>query len=165
MISNHLTDEEATAYHEAGHAVVGALRDRWPIFITIVAEGGVAGKTEFPDDWPPEYQRYLGDSPAKRICIETRVLIAVAGTIAHDLLVPNRDHDSGDDCDSRRALGFIECCACWAEDNRDGYLRQIQTRARDVLETNWPWVEAVASALIERKTLLKAEVMELRPSG
>jgi hypothetical protein len=29
---------------------------------------------------------------------------------------------------------------------------------------NWTWVEAVARALIERKTISTAEVMELRPS-
>jgi hypothetical protein len=43
-----MTDEEATAYHEAGHAVVGALRNRPPDWVTIIADGGAAGKTEFP---------------------------------------------------------------------------------------------------------------------
>jgi hypothetical protein len=60
-------DEEGTAYHEASHAVVGAARGRAPIFATIIPDGaGAVGKTEFPEDWRPEYKMHFGDSPEKR---------------------------------------------------------------------------------------------------
>jgi hypothetical protein len=164
MIPSHSTDEEATAYHEAGHAVVGAVRGRASIFVTIVPDGGAAGKNEFSKDGPPEFKSHLGDSPEKRAYIETRILTKVAGTAAHDLRFPERAHDAGDEYDERCARAIIEDNAGWADRDRDSYFQQLQETARCLLQTNWPWVEAVARALIERKTISAAEVMELRPS-
>ena len=161
MIPSHAADEEGTAYHEAGHAIVGALRCRPPCWVTIIAADGASGKTEFPDDWLPEYKRVQNHSPEKRSYIETRILIVVAGTIAHDLRFPKRVHDKGDECDDRRACAIIAESAGWAG---DGYLAQLQETARGLLQTNWPWVEAVARALIDRKIIRTQEVMELRPS-
>ena len=159
MIPSHSTDEQATAYHVAGHAVVGAVRDRAPIFVTIIPDGGAAGKNEFPKDCRPEFKNHLGHSPEKGAYIETRILTAVAGTVAHDLRFPERAHDAGDAYDER-----CEDNAGWANNDRESYFRQLQEAARGLLQTNWPWVEAVARALIERKTIWTAEVMELRPS-
>ena len=51
-------DEEATAYHEAGHAVVGAIRGRAPLFVTIIRSGRFAGRTEFPQDWQQKFMTY-----------------------------------------------------------------------------------------------------------
>jgi hypothetical protein len=164
MTPSPSTDEEATAYHEAGHAVVGAVRGRAPIFVTIIPDGGAAGKNEFPEDWRPEFKGHLGGSPEKRTYIETRILIEVAGTVAHDLRFPERGRDAGDAYDEQCAREIIEDNAGWADSDRDNYFRQLQESARDLLQTDWPWVEAVARALIERKTISTAEVMELRPT-
>ena len=164
MIPSHSADEEATAYHEAGHAVVGAVRGRAPIFVTIMPDGGASGKNEFPEDWLPEFQSHLSDSREKRAYIETRILTEVAGTVAHDLRFPGRARDAGDAYDERCVRAVIEENAGWADNDRDSYFQQLKETARGLLQTNWPWVEAVARALIERKTILTAEVMELRPS-
>ena len=163
MIPNYSAEEEATAFHEAGHAIVGAVRDRPPLWVTVIAADGASGKTEFPEDWLDEYKRVQNYSPEKRCYIETRILTVVAGTIAHDLHCPDRAHDAGDECDDRRACAFIAESAGWASDDRNGYFLRLQERARGLLQTNWPWVEAVARALIEHKTLQREEVMELRP--
>src|SRR5271166_1601616 len=162
MVSSHSIDEEATAYHEAGHAVVGAVRGRAPIFVTIIPAGGAAGKNEFPKDWRPEFNNHLGDSPEKRAYIETRILTEVAGTVAHDLRFPERAQDAGDAYDERCARALIEDNIGWADNDRDSYFQQLQETARGVLQTNWPWVEAVVRALIECKTISTAEVIELR---
>jgi hypothetical protein len=154
---------EATAYYEAGHAVVGAIRDRPPITVSVVPDGDVAGRNDFPEDWLPEFRGHFGGSPAKRAYIETRILTGVAGTIAHDLRFPGRVHDAGDVNDNGGARAILEDNAGWADDDRDGYFRQLCANARDLLQTNWPWVEAVAVALIVRKTISGAEVMQLRP--
>jgi ATP-dependent Zn protease len=163
MMPSHTADEEATAYHEAGHAIVGAVRGRAPISVTIIRVGGASGKNEFPEDWH-EYKGHLGDSPEKRCYIETRILTGVAGTIAHDLRFPERAHDAGDSYDEGCARAVMEDNAGWADSDRDSYFLQLQETARRLLQTNWPWVEAVACALIERKTIRTQEVMELRPS-
>lgn len=164
MVDCHLSDEEeATAYHEAGHAIVGAIRDRWPTLVTIVVHGRVAGKALFPEDWRPEFKGHFGNSSEKHFYIETRILIALAGTIAHDLRFPGRDHDAGDAYDERNARAVMEDNAGWADGCRDSYFEQLRDTARALLQTNWSWVEAVARALIESKTISGATVLRLRP--
>lgn len=164
MILDNSDDEEGTAYHEAGHAVVGAIRGRPPLYVTIIAADGASGKTEFPEDWLDEYKGHFGDSPRKHVYIETRILTGVAGTIAHDLHCPERAHDAGDKFDEQNAIELIESYAGWADSDRDSYFQQLRERARSLLQANWPWVKAVARALIEHKTLQREEVMGLRPN-
>jgi ATP-dependent Zn protease len=45
----------------------------------------------------------------------------------------------------------------------DIYLANARAQASALLNEHWPWVEAVAKALIERKTLTGDEVLALRP--
>jgi ATP-dependent Zn protease len=88
---------EETAYHEAGHAVMGCVLQRYPVSVSITADGkGLVGKTEFEQDAPPGGFRYFDCSEKKKRYIRTRVLIEVAGTIAHDMKYPGRAHDEGD---------------------------------------------------------------------
>jgi Peptidase family M41 len=165
MTAEDSIDEEGTAYHEAGHAVVGAVRGRAPIFATIIPDGaGAVGKTEFPKDWLPEYKTHFGDSPEKRTYIETRILTSVAGTIAHDLRFPGRAYDAADANDDRISRELIEDNAGWADNYRDTYLKRLQGIARGLLQANWPWVEGVARALFDRKTISTDDIIELRSS-
>jgi hypothetical protein len=158
-------DEEGTAYHEAGHAVVAAVRGRAPIFVTIIPDvAGAVGKTQFPNDLRPEYKTHFGNSLEKRTYIETRILTSVAGTIAHDLRLPGRAHDAADANDDRISRELIEDNAGWADNDRDSYLDRLQGIARDILQANWPWVEAVAHALIERKTISTVDIVDLHQS-
>jgi hypothetical protein len=165
MIAEEGIDEEGTAYHEAGHAIVGAARGRPPISATIIPDGaGAVGKTEFPKDWLPEYKNHFGDSPEKRTYIETRILTSVAGTIAHDFRFPDRVHDAADANDDRISCEIVEDNAGWADDYREHYLERLRGIARDLLQANWPWVEAVAHALLARKTIYKDDILDLRQS-
>lgn len=158
-----MADEEATAYHEAGDAVVGAVCGSLPNSVTIIPDESSAGKNEFSDDCPPQFKNYLSVSPEKRAYVETCILIGIGGTVANDLHFPSRAHDAADAYDERYARMIIDQNASWAANDRDSYFQQLQDTARSQLETNWPWVELVASELIERKTIWGAEVMKLRP--
>lgn len=164
MNSIHSTQAAATAYHEAGHAVVGALRGLAPISVTIAPDKYALGKTKFPD-WLPEFKNHYGDSPEKRCYIETRILIAIAGTTAHAIQFPEHPRDVGDIYDERRARDIIEENAGWADDCRDQYFEQLQELCQKLLQQNWPWVHAVAFALLERTTISNAEVMEMLPKA
>jgi hypothetical protein len=164
MFPSRSAEDEATAYHEAGHAVMAALRDLPPLSGSIVPAGNrVAGRTEFPDV-PPAFKNYLGTSAEKRAYIETRVLIEVAATIAHDMHTPGRVHDAGDAYDLQRARAFIEQNASWAENDREAYLQSLCNLARPMIATNWAWVQAVALALIEQRELTGVDVMRCRPA-
>jgi hypothetical protein len=165
IAGDSIIDEESTAYHEAGHAVVGAVRGRAPIFATIIPDGaGAVGKTEFPNDLRPEYKTHFGNSPEKRAYIDTRILTSVAGTIAQDLRFPGRAHDAADANDDRISRELIEDNAGWADNDRDSYLERLEEIARGLLQANWLWVEAVAHSLMERKTISTADIVDLRPS-
>jgi hypothetical protein len=165
MADPKLIDDGATAFHEAGHAVVGALRGRPPISATILPDGdGAAGTTVFPEDFTEEFRRYLNVSPEKQKYVDTRILTEVAATIAHDLHEPDRTHDQGDECDDRRARDFVSRGAGWvAIDGREAYLQRQKDVALDLLCSNWAWVEAVANALLQKRTISGEEVLALRP--
>ena len=120
MIPGYSTDEEATAYHEAGHAVMGAIRDQASpssLPSSPTAEP-LSAKINFPKTVGPEFKSHLGDSPEKRTYIETRILIGLAGTIAHDVRFPARVHDIGDAHDEGCARAIIEENAGWADNCR-----------------------------------------------
>jgi hypothetical protein len=103
-------ERKATAYHEAGHVVVGIIFGRDPLSSTILPDGnGRLGKTEFdetpdfakrgPNSWPDQQYRHY---------VQGRVVGQVAGTIAHDLNEPRRAHDAGDTNDENEARQLIE---------------------------------------------------------
>jgi hypothetical protein len=67
----------ATAYHEAGHAVMGCILGRFPESATIIPNGnGTVGETRFETDvHVPEFVlHYFDRSPAKQHFAEQRVL-------------------------------------------------------------------------------------------
>jgi hypothetical protein len=164
MIQGRSAEDEATAYHEAGHAVMGALRDLLPFSVSIVpARNGIVGRTDFPDA-PPAFKNYLGTSPEKQAYIENLVMIEVAAAIAHDILNPSRVHDAGDAHDLQRARTIIEQNASWAENDRETYLQSLRNFARPMIAANWAWVQAVALALLEQRELTGADVMKCRPA-
>src|SRR5258706_2958076 len=114
--------KEETAYHEAGHAVMGCVLQRYPLSVSIVADGkGVVGKTVFERDAPPGGFRYFDDSDEKKRYIRTLVLIEAAGTIAHVIKYPGRAHDQGDANDQHWAQQLVTE-GVRVEDDREGYL-------------------------------------------
>lgn len=164
MLLNQSTEEWATAYHESGHAVMGVLRDLPPCSISIAPTiNGEVGRTEFPPV-PRKFRNYLDSSFEKRDYIETRILIAIAGTIAHDIYTPGRIHDSGDSHDLQRAKAFIEQNASWAVNDRDGYLQCLRDLSRQMIAENWAYVQAIAFALVKQRELTREHVMGYRPA-
>jgi ATP-dependent Zn protease len=158
-------DLTGTAYHEAGHAVMGCLVGRVLTFATIVPDGtGAVGRTQYADDVPACARRYFDRSEEKKRYTEARVLSEIAAMIAQDLKEPGRPHDMADAEDARQARELVIELVSW-EDDRDAYLPRAQKRATAILKEHWRWVEAVAQALLQRKTLTDAEIVALRPSG
>jgi hypothetical protein len=154
-------ERRATAYHEAGHAVIGAIHGRQPTSIDIVHDAqGNAGHTLFADDLPPEFKRYFNQSPEKRRYLEMRVLITLAGTAAHDILFPGREHDEGDRRDECQAAKMIEESASWHQDHT-AYLEAMKIKVRKQLKDRWPNVARVAEALLRQNYLSGAELAAL----
>ena len=155
-----LSEEEATAYHEAGHAVMGCLLDRRPLRVDILPDScGNVGHTKFPDDFH-EYEERNSDDQKKIAYVETRVLIEVAGTIAHDFKCPTRNLDSGDKHDEYIARELIECIQVT---NREELFKSLRRRAKELIFEHWAWVDGIARTLVEKKELDGSQLPELRP--
>jgi ATP-dependent Zn protease len=155
VMSDQTNLEEETAYHEAGHAVMGCLLQRFPLWVSIIPDGkGGVGRTEFD----PDGRRYshFDQSDAKKAYIRARVLIEVAGTLAHDIKFPGRVHDEGDAHDEHWARDLV-IEVSW-EDDRDAYLARAKQEAKTLLQENWNLVEKVAAALLAGKRLDRADL-------
>src|SRR3954452_13632012 len=89
----------ATAYHEAGHVVMGITLGFDPLSASILPDGvGIIGLTSFPTELPEFAGPSSNPSLKKRDYVEKRVMLKLAGTVAHDDKFPKRRHD---DCDRR----------------------------------------------------------------
>lgn len=154
-------ERRATAYHEAGHAVMGFIFDRVPTSVDIIHDkDGNTGHTYFGDDAPNSFKRYLDTSPEKQRYLEMRVLVALAGTAAHDLMCPGREHDCGDLRDEKRAKALIGESMSW-DDDHDAALSRLKITARKNIAGNWSKVEALASMLMRRCKISASEIRSL----
>jgi hypothetical protein len=164
-VSDAITSEVETdtAYHEAGHAVCGCLIGRFPLSVTIVRAGHAAGRTEFEPGIPNYARGHFNESPERKAYARQRVLETLAGTIAHDLFMPGRTHDSGDEHDFHFARELMIDLVNWKD--HDAYLAEAKIECRALLGANWKWVAAVAEALLQRKTLSPEDVLALKPGS
>lgn len=155
-----MTKDEETAVHEAGHVVAGYLLQRYPLWVSIIPDGrGGVGRTEFEEDAPKGGYRYFDDGDRKKQYIHTRVIIEVAGTVAHDIKCPGRTHDQGDAHDDRWAKELVAESVSW--EDKDDYLTRAKQDARALLRRNWSIVEKVAAALVERQKMERAELLKI----
>lgn len=152
-----------TAYHEAGHAVIGMLTGRVPRSATIEPDGtGMMGMVEFDsNDGPLEARSHLSDTPAKRAYARSRVLGELAGSAAHDLLEPGRTRDAADQHDDHWSRELIKEMVNW--EDHDRYFENAQQEVKSLLQSNWPAVEAMAQALLKYKTITRAQILGVIP--
>jgi len=145
----------ATAYHEAGHAVMGCVLGRYPQSVDIFRDThGNVGHTRFDSYYPACMKRWFDESEEKRRYLRVRELIDFAGTVAHDLKSGDRPQDAGDQQDYQSAKRIVEELMSWDNDY-DGYLAQLKIETRKYLVTHWASVEAVATALLSRSFPLR----------
>jgi hypothetical protein len=176
-IGAKLFSKKITAYHEAGHAVVSSiLRPELPISqVSIIAKDDYEGVTRF-DTSSPYDDRLTRDNFLEIICIY------LAGREAQNEQFGYGEIDTGASSDLQEAtrmawnaiaeygldaeFGPISLTTLskasgqtggWLFDRAHQRLQQVMKeaseRARDILRSNWPQVEAVAAALIKKKQL------------
>lgn len=152
----------ATAYHEAGHVVMGCITRRIPVSVTIVADGRVQGMVRFDDIVPESAKRQFDRSPEHERYISDRVMGELAGSIGHDLGCPGRERDEGDEHDDANALRLLYESLAWVE-NKEAYVAQKRQAARELLAERQDILRAVAEALLKHKTLTRDQILELVP--
>ena len=152
---------EATAYHEAGHAVVAVEMGRPIRRVTIVADRrrkmlGRCEQAHWPRWFPPESWR----DARTRNFIEGQVLIDFAGGIAEARFKGSKRRlgAHGDRSHALTLLGWLsasqkECAA---------YAAWLYARAENLLAQGYVWrmVEAVAAELLRKGTLSGGQLRE-----
>jgi hypothetical protein len=135
---------------------MGILLKMPPRSASILPDGrGGAGKTEFSEEIPDGICiRTSLPTLEDRRYVEERVMLRLAGTIAHDRKFTHRHHDEGDRRDYADAREFLEESRMITSDEHcTAYVKMLGVQARDQLAPWWPCVEAVAVALMERDRL------------
>lgn len=184
-------EKELTAYHEAGHAVVGhVLPDSDSVHkVTIIPRGGTGGVTWFI---PPEDKSYhsiiefkdvlarmLGGRIAEEVIYgQDRVTTGAgndlqkAAELARDMVVNQgmgkklRDqvfHVEGGMMLDRLVSErqYSDDTAKIIDDEVEGLITEAATRAREVIRANRKQLDALKDALLEKETVEAEEVMSI----
>ncbi len=167
---------EETAYHEAGHTVVAELLERGSVSLVSVYPHGkdIGGITSFyQDDNYFHYKRYM----------ENRVMALLAGKAATEIVYG--EVDVGANSDLHRAFDIVgrfvdNYCSTsfdrWESrgsaastlERKDmqvfSEMERYYAEARRMLVQNRAFLDKVAAALVDRKTLLGKDIQAIRES-
>lgn len=148
---------ERAACHEAGHAIAAILQRRRFKHATIVEQEGATGHVRFFRDENMDPAVVEDD---KRIYakLEREIIISFGGHAAEEVLTGKRYRKA-----FRSDFESIAAMVLQVHDDvelRDAYFKYLYLKTRELLgrPLNWMSVEAVAKALLERKTLKANEV-------
>jgi hypothetical protein len=136
----------ATAWHEAGHAVIAYRFGVEVAGVTIVA-----------------YRDYAGRCLRLRTDPERAIQIALAGSLAEMRISPTSSYDRGD---YDTASGLARDLA--GSDGARELLKHMEQRTRSLVECCWLAIERVALALLDSDLLTGQQVkniIEDRPIG
>jgi Peptidase family M41 len=151
----------ATAYHEAGHAVA-AWELRLPTGITTIIPNDEQGSLGHCVVKAPKWLQPDIDVDARTShWIERKVIVSYAGRAAEKLLI-GRNNNIGASIDNRSAMNL----ASYVEFDPDilgVYLRLQHLRAQALVTrpTTRRFIEDVARALVEKRTLRPSEVQAI----
>ncbi len=159
---------EIAAYHEAGHAVMAVLtrtplRDTTILSSRLGASSGATrlvetsnGRTKFAA------KMKLGTRGHRRML--RRACCDIAGEIAQRRFAPGSwrtMHSRSDLANISRLLDSLGL----SEERLNTLAKAIVARAYSLIQANWSCVAAVASELLERKTLTGAQVRRIVASN
>lgn len=147
--------QEATAYHEAGHAVVkwilGLPIDDVSIVRDEESHGHTTGQPAVSD-----LQLDSDNSDEARIRAEKDAMDSLAGMIAQRRFRPRscRNYHASRDwkCAEDLLSGFVQ-----SDRELNALLKLLEIRNQDLFDLHWKLVEKVAAALIEHKQLSKVQ--------
>jgi ATP-dependent Zn protease len=153
---------EATAYHEAGHAVATIELGRAVRRLTILPDaeqssrGHCQGTTE--GEW--FHPAYNSDGRT-RARVEQRLMITLAGAIAERHFTGHRNN-VGASADDAKAVGLARSF-CGSTREADAYLGWLAVRTELLIThpLHWPTVKALATALLTEKMLSGKRVREI----
>lgn len=184
-------DKDVTAYHEAGHALVGhVLPDSDPVHkVTIIPRGGTGGVTWFI---PPEDRMYVS-------LVQYKDMLArgMGGRIAEELILGKEHITTGAGSDLQSAAGlardmimnqgmgaklrdqvfktdegmmidrmvhdrdYSDDTAKVIDQEVEALITEAADRAREVIKSNMKYLQALKDLLLEKETVDEFEVAEV----
>ena len=159
---------EATAYHEAGHAVADLMLGNGLRRVTVVPDDDAgsagtcsAGEFSRKSDHSPE----LDTGTRNRLRMERRVIAVLAGEEAQRQFSPRSVRGRHGDEDRRAAVNLISYFTS-SDEELSAYLNLLQIQARQSVRGRswWPVIVAVAEQLLIKKTLVRREAQRIRDS-
>jgi hypothetical protein len=149
----------ATAYHEAGHAVIATLLGVPVRIATIEPRWGYDGLVRHDPVLSARNAELIADGRS-RLRAERLILIALAGSEAQRRYRPSSVRRHHGQRDAEKALD-LAMRVCGSERSVQAYLDWLSVVAADTVALRWPAIERVAQALYERGSLAKDEVLRL----
>lgn len=150
----------ATAFHEAGHAVMAM---RFPAVrfssVTIIAESNCLGycKTRVPK-WIT--RREPARRPERQWLLQCHAMVHLAGPSAHERyegsLSPTGVSAYVNDYEKAMVMALL---LCDEEDEAEKWLEWLTLRTEKWAASHWREIEAVAGALLVKPTLRRDEVI------
>ena len=156
MIQRRKSQIEATAYHEAGHAVIAYLLGYKPQSATIVPTVDATGHVIHANPLHG-FQLDIDGSDEVRRRVESAITICFAGPIAQKRYSPRswrRVHGQWD-YDTIAELGLR---VCGSDEQATAFIRWREIVTLDLIKANWPRIQQVARQLLEREHLSHADL-------
>ena len=145
----------AIAYHESGHAVACVILGVRVKKATIIpVDANILGRVTHASIYGGARPDIEFSDPV-RLRVERDILIAFAGDAAERRFHKRRRFGGWSDYD--RATNAASN-VCSSPNATEAFLRWLEIAAADLVDLNWPAIDAVAKALVERKTLTGGQV-------
>jgi hypothetical protein len=147
-------NREATAFHEAGHAVVAFFNGFRIDYATIRQNGDYHGMVMVK----PRGRLDLDSAtPAMRQKVERWIIFVLAGDVAQRKFAPRssrRWHTTSD----RASAVDLALSVCGSGESATAYLAWLQIVTRDIVDRRWPMIERVARELLAKEKITGEEV-------
>lgn len=142
----------ATAYHEAGHAVIALWGgDRKPARVTIVRKGDTLGSVTHPA-WGGRFRPDIELSSRRIRQLQARIDTLLAGVAAERRGTGTRHNWTGAASDLDQATD-LALYLNGSSRQVTLYLAWREQCVRDGVESRWPEIERVAEALLARRDI------------
>jgi hypothetical protein len=146
---------EATAYHEAGHAVVAWDQHVGLRRISIVPDRGSAGRVHHAPIWG-RYNPEWDASPQVRLRGERLIRVSLAGMIAQRRFNPRTVRHYHGAEDHAKAVDMIFRLAA-SDEHADAYMKLLEIETRIIVHQRWELIGAFAAELMIRRLMIGAE--------
>jgi hypothetical protein len=136
----------AIAIHEAAHAIAGICFHFDFHYVTIVPTGTVSGQVEFKVE---SEKSDLAQWSDRRL--ENYLTVMLAGPAAS-----KKQHANANPNDQTLFSDYYQAhvlIIALKKHDRQTYFKHMEKKAKRFVESHWPEIEAVAAALLEKRTL------------